>query len=148
MLDSERYNTDSDHDEPASASRSPDLTGSPATSHGTEVPAGAGPGGQDAGGQEAGGQEAGGQEAGGQEAGGPGRRLLRRARKAVVRPAGPPAREAPGPAKAGSVAGHAAAGQADAGRTAAGHAGGGPPGARPATPHAGRHPQARPPAPP
>src|SRR5260370_41119138 len=108
MLDSERYNTDSDHDEPASASRSPDLTGSPATSHGTEVPAGAGPGGQDAGGQ----------DAGGQEAGGPGRRLLRRARKAVVRPAGPPAREAPGPAKAGSVAGPAPAAPAAARRTA------------------------------
>jgi len=85
MLESERYNTESDNEGSASDSRSPDVTGADVTGapaaaaagHGADVPAGEA---QD-----------------GQEGAGPGRRLLRRARKAVVRPAGPPGGDAASP---------------------------------------------------
>ena len=108
MLESERHTTESENDGSASASRSPDVAGSPAVAgHGIEVPAGSG--------QEGAGQEGAGQE--GQEAPGAGRRLLRRARKAVVRPAGPPGGDPADPGASSAGGGRAAepAGTAAAG---------------------------------
>jgi ribonuclease E len=95
MLESERYNTESDSDGSAGANRSTDVTSSQGASpapvgQGANVPAGG--------------------DSEGQEPDGPGRRLLRRARKAVVRPAGPPVVEAASHAGA-SQSGHAGAGQ-------------------------------------